>query len=217
MSAVGERLRLSPRGAPTTCPWCHDDLESEQGRADIRICESCRTPTHEECAALHGGCPILGCHSALERPLCFACEEPLASAGARVCLACGHDQIRGRSVRLLTLAERSRRAPVGEDEGARYLLVFVALFALLPGSLAAVVTVFQALGYSAGAALSTWVGLGVIAAFVRRAHRLTVTLKPHRHRVTTVMRDLDEIRRQAEEARAEGEANRAVRGAENAG
>jgi hypothetical protein len=42
------------------CPYCHDELDS----ASALACDSCATPVHGECAAIHGRCVTLGCRGA---------------------------------------------------------------------------------------------------------------------------------------------------------
>lgn len=55
-------LTLRPRASATTrCAVCHDDRDV----ATLRLCPSCRTPSHADCARL---CPILGCGAVVGAP-----------------------------------------------------------------------------------------------------------------------------------------------------
>jgi hypothetical protein len=56
------------------CPYCHDELLS----ASALACESCATPVHRDCAAIHGRCVTLGCRS--------ASFGPFEEAGRRLAL-----------------------------------------------------------------------------------------------------------------------------------
>ena len=49
-----EMFRLLRKSAPTRCPYCHDDLNSEE---EVWHCENCLTTVHDECRAELNRCP----------------------------------------------------------------------------------------------------------------------------------------------------------------
>ena len=66
-SNVGERVskleqaivvRSSPDAADPHCPYCHDDLETDDV---IVCCDRCKARHHLECMASHKNCAVFGC------------------------------------------------------------------------------------------------------------------------------------------------------------
>jgi hypothetical protein len=96
-SLVREAIPAAAPAIKRQCPFCRDDLRSEEHV----LCASCLTAHHKSCFAEHGGCSLMGCggtrsvgatepsldlcpscgeHTPSAAPYCSWCRAPLGGA-----------------------------------------------------------------------------------------------------------------------------------------
>lgn len=80
MEQIERQGEVVPRVIETVslkrCPYCHDALNQRQNW----YCQGCSTEHHFECAAIHKGCAVFGCHYQGRGPSMFFSEIQINSA-----------------------------------------------------------------------------------------------------------------------------------------
>ncbi|MGE0709430.1 MAG: hypothetical protein AB7N76_33890 [Planctomycetota bacterium] len=96
MGGESQPTRVRAAGAPTRCPYCHEEVQRE-GDLEWVACRVCLAPHHAECWSEGAGCAACGD----QRPLAAAAgalavaqaREPASEQGAGACLEL---ELRGR-------------------------------------------------------------------------------------------------------------------------